>query len=42
VLLEHLARVVSGMAHNKMDTRNLAIVFGEDEMPKQSAYLLAV
>ncbi|KAF9023411.1 hypothetical protein BDZ89DRAFT_955713 [Hymenopellis radicata] len=38
-LLEHLARVVSFYEKNKMDARNLAIVFGgvifgEDEMPK--------
>ncbi len=38
-LLEHLARVVSFSEKNKMDAKNLAIVFGgvifgEDEMPK--------
>lgn len=38
-LVEHLARVVSHSDKNKMDARNLAIVFGgmifgDDEMPK--------
>ena len=38
-LVEHLARVVSRSDKNKMDARNLAIVFGgmifgDDEMPK--------
>lgn len=38
-LVEHLARVAAKSATNKMDVKNLAIVFGavvfgEDEMPK--------
>ena len=38
-ILEHLARVVARSDKNKMDAKNLAIVFGsvifgEDEMPK--------
>ena len=38
-LLEHLSRIVANSAKNKMDARNLAIifggvVFGEDEVPK--------
>lgn len=38
-ILEHLARVVAHNEKNKMDAKNLAIVFGgvifgEDEMPK--------
>lgn len=38
-LLEHLARVVARCDKNKMDAKNIAIVFGsvvfgEDEMPK--------
>jgi len=38
-LLEHLARVAAKSEKNKMDPKNLAIVFGgvifgEDEMPK--------
>ncbi|EIN13461.1 RhoGAP-domain-containing protein [Punctularia strigosozonata HHB-11173 SS5] len=46
-LLEHLNRVVARSEKNKMDAKNLAIVFGtvifgEDELPKQSADLLAV
>jgi hypothetical protein len=44
VILEHLARVASHSATNKMDVRNLAIVFGavifgEDELPKNSDVL---
>jgi len=43
-ILEHLARVASHSATNKMDVRNLAIVFGavifgEDELPKNSDVL---
>ncbi|KIK71391.1 hypothetical protein GYMLUDRAFT_254611 [Collybiopsis luxurians FD-317 M1] len=39
VLLEHLARVAANYERNKMDSKNLAIVFagvifGEDEIPK--------
>ena len=38
-LIEHLARIVARNEKNKMDAKNLAIVFGgvifgEDEMPK--------
>jgi hypothetical protein len=38
-IVEHLARVVSFSERNKMDAKNVAIVFGgvifgEDEMPK--------
>lgn len=38
-ILEHLARVVARSDKNKMDAKNVAIVFGsvifgEDEMPK--------
>ena len=38
-VVEHLARVASHSEKNKMDSKNLAIVFGtvifgEDEMPK--------
>ncbi len=45
-LLEHLSRVVAFSEKNKMDAKNLAIVFGtaifgEDEMPK-GADLLSV
>lgn len=45
-LVEHLAKVASHAEKNKMDPRNLAIVFGsvifgEDEMPK-GADLLSV
>ncbi|KAF7322697.1 Glucosamine 6-phosphate N-acetyltransferase [Mycena chlorophos] len=45
VLLEHLARVVAKSAENKMDAKNLAIVFGgvifgEDDTPKAGADLL--
>ena len=47
VLLEHLARVAAHSEKNKMDARNLAIVFGtvifgEDEMPKSGGDLLTV
>ena len=47
VLLEHLARVAAHAEKNKMDARNLAIVFstvifGEDEMPKSGGDLLTV
>lgn len=43
-VLEHLARVASRCAINKMDVRNLAIVFGtvifgEDELPKNNDVL---
>lgn len=43
-ILEHLARVASNSAVNKMDVRNLAIVFGavifgEDELPKNGDVL---
>jgi Rho GTPase-activating protein 12/27 len=43
-ILEHLARVVSLSEKNKMDAKNVAIVFGsvifgEDEMPKGSDIL---
>jgi hypothetical protein len=43
-VLEHLARVASHSATNKMDVRNLAIVFGtvifgEDELPKNNDVL---
>jgi hypothetical protein len=39
VIVEHLARVAAKSDKNKMDAKNLAIVFGsvifgEDEMPK--------
>lgn len=45
-LLDHLSRVVAFSEKNKMDAKNLAIVFGgaifgEDEMPK-GADLLSV
>lgn len=38
-IVEHLARIAARQEKNKMDTKNLAIVFGsvifgEDEMPK--------
>lgn len=38
-IIEHLARVISRSSKNKMDAKNLAIVFGgvifgDDEMPK--------
>lgn len=44
IILEHLARVASNSATNKMDVRNLAIVFGavifgEDELPKNGDVL---
>jgi Rho GTPase-activating protein 12/27 len=43
-LLEHLARVSSRSQYNKMDAKNLAIVFGgvifgEEELPKGSDIL---
>jgi hypothetical protein len=46
-ILEHLARVVNNSDKNKMDAKNLSIVFGgvifgEDEMPKGGAELLSV
>lgn len=39
MIIEHLARIASHQERNKMDAKNLAIVFGavifgEDEMPK--------
>lgn len=39
IVIEHLARVSAHCQDNKMDTKNLSIVFGtqifgEDEMPK--------
>ncbi|KZT65545.1 RhoGAP-domain-containing protein [Daedalea quercina L-15889] len=47
VLLEHLARIAAHAEKNKMDAKNLAIVFaavifGEDEMPKSGGDLLTV
>ncbi|KAI0733987.1 RhoGAP-domain-containing protein [Fomitopsis betulina] len=47
ILLEHLARVAAHSDKNKMDARNLAIVFatvifGEDEMPKSGGDLLTL
>lgn len=44
IILEHLARVADNHAINKMDVRNLAIVFGavifgEDELPKNGDVL---
>lgn len=47
ILLEHLARVAAHAEKNKMDARNLAIVFatvifGEDEMPKSGGDLLTL
>ncbi|KAJ1310269.1 hypothetical protein OPQ81_007010 [Rhizoctonia solani] len=47
VVLEHLARVAARSQKNKMDARNLSIVFsgvifGEDEVPKGSSDLLNV
>lgn len=46
-IIEHLARVVSKSEKNKMDAKNLAIVFGsvifgEDEIPKDGVNLLTV
>ena len=43
-LVEHLARIASHSDKNKMDAKNLAIIFGavifgEDEMPKGSDIL---
>ncbi|KAF8682322.1 GTPase-activator protein for Rho-like GTPases [Rhizoctonia solani] len=47
VVIEHLARVAARSQKNKMDARNLSIVFsgvifGEDEIPKGSSDLLNV
>ncbi|KAH9919137.1 uncharacterized protein B0H18DRAFT_882164 [Fomitopsis serialis] len=47
VLVEHLARIAAHAEKNKMDAKNLAIVFGavifgEDEMPKSGGDLLTV
>ncbi|CAE6432945.1 unnamed protein product [Rhizoctonia solani] len=47
VVVEHLARVAARSQKNKMDARNLSIVFsgvifGEDEIPKGSSDLLNV
>ncbi|KAG9104592.1 hypothetical protein FRC06_001058 [Ceratobasidium sp. 370] len=47
VVVEHLARVAGRAQKNKMDARNLAIVFGsvvfgEDEIPRGSSDLLSV
>ncbi|KAG8748059.1 hypothetical protein FRC10_009812 [Ceratobasidium sp. 414] len=47
VVIEHLARVAGKAQKNKMDARNLAIVFGsvvfgEDEIPRGSTDLLSV
>ncbi len=44
LLLEHLSRVVAHAERNKMDAKNLAIifgaiVFGEDDMPKNGDLL---
>ena len=44
VLLEHLARVAANCEKNKMDPKNLAIIFGaitfgEDELPKNGDLL---
>lgn len=46
-ILEHLAKVAAHSDKNKMDAKNLAIVFGsvifgEDDMPKGSGDLLNV
>lgn len=46
-ILEHLSRVIAHSERNKMDAKNLAIVFGgvifgEDEMPKGGEGLLSV
>jgi hypothetical protein len=46
-IMEHLARVVAHSDKNKMDAKNLAIafggvIFGEDELPKDSADLLGM
>ena len=43
-IIEHLSRVISKNSKNKMDAKNIAIVFGsvifgEDEMPKGSDLL---
>ncbi len=43
-IVEHLARVAGNSEKNKMDTKNIAIVFGsvifgEDEMPKNGDLL---
>lgn len=43
-ILEHLAKIAANHATNKMDVRNLAIVFGavifgEDELPKNGDVL---
>ncbi|CUA72376.1 Rho GTPase-activating protein gacY [Rhizoctonia solani] len=47
IVIEHLARVAARSQKNKMDARNLSIVFsgvifGEDEIPKGSTDLLSV
>ncbi|KAG8727014.1 hypothetical protein FRC12_022869, partial [Ceratobasidium sp. 428] len=47
VVVEHLARVAGKAPKNKMDARNLsivfgAVVFGEDEIPRGSTDLLSV
>lgn len=46
-IIEHLARIASRSDKNKMDPKNLAIVFGtvifgEDEMPKDGMNLLTM
>ncbi|CAE7218473.1 unnamed protein product [Rhizoctonia solani] len=47
IVIEHLARVAARSQKNKMDARNLSIVFsgvifGEDEIPKGSSELLSI
>ena len=44
-IIEHLARVAANFEKNKMDSKNLAIIFasvifGEDELPKGNDLLL--
>ena len=44
-IIEHLARVAANSEKNKMDSKNLAIIFasvifGEDELPKGNDLLL--
>ena len=44
IILEHLAKIASQSEKNKMDPKNLAIIFsgvifGEDEMPKNGDLL---